>query len=67
MDTALARAIELVGGPAALARTLGITSQAVSQWDRVPVERAFEVERATNGQVTAEELRPDFFGRRMAI
>jgi DNA-binding transcriptional regulator YdaS (Cro superfamily) len=67
MDTALARAIELVGGPAALARTLGITSQAISQWERVPVERAFEVERATGGKITAEELRPDFFGRRMAI
>lgn len=67
MDTALARAIEAVGSAAALGRALGISGQAISQWERVPVERAFEVERATGGKVTAEELRPDFFGRRMAI
>lgn len=60
-DPALVRAIEVAGGPAALGRILGITSQAISQWTRCPLERVVEVERATGGAVTRHELRPDIF------
>lgn len=60
-DAALARAIEAAGGPAALGRMLGITSQAISQWTRCPLERVVEVERATGGAVKRHELRPDIF------
>lgn len=58
-DKALERAIEVAGGVAALAGKLGIFSQAVSQWRRVPVKRVLDVERATG--VPRHELRPDIY------
>jgi DNA-binding transcriptional regulator YdaS (Cro superfamily) len=67
MEQALTKAIELAGGPAALGRLLNISSQAVSQWRRVPAERVLEVERATADpgtqapRVTRHELRPDLY------
>ncbi len=60
-DTALARAIDEAGGVAKLAAALKISSQAVSQWRRVPAERVLEVERATGGRVTRHALRPDIY------
>jgi len=60
-DAALDRAITEAGGTAALARTINVTPQAVSQWDRVPAERALAVEQATGGKVTRHELRPDLY------
>jgi DNA-binding transcriptional regulator YdaS (Cro superfamily) len=55
------RAIDFFGSGAALARALDVVPMTVSQWkDRgIPVERAFQIEQATNGVVTAAELRPD--------
>lgn len=47
------------GGVANVGRALGITSQAVSQWRRVPAERVLEVERLT--RVPRHELRPDLY------
>lgn len=42
---------------------LGVTKGAVSQWKgegrNVPVEHCVSIERATNGDVTRQELRPD--------
>ena len=61
LDDALDKAITAAGGAAALARHLGITSQAISQWDRVPVTRAAAVERLTG--IPRAELRPDVFGK----
>lgn len=43
-----------------LALDLGLTSQAVYQWRRVPAERALEVERLTG--ISRHKLRPDVFG-----
>jgi len=60
-DSALARAITEAGGTAALARAINVTPQAISQWDRVPAERALAVEQATGGKVTRQELRPDLY------
>jgi len=60
-DGALERAITEAGGTAALARTINVTPQAISQWDRVPAERALAVEQATGGKVTRHELRPDIY------
>ena len=60
-DSALERAITEAGGTAALARTINVTPQAISQWDRVPAERALAVEQATGGKVTRHELRPDIY------
>ncbi len=55
--------ISSLGGPAAVGKLLGISSQAVSQWRVIPVHQALAIERATNGAVTREELRPDIFLR----
>ena len=40
-----------------LAKALGITHGAVSQWDDVPIERVHDVSRLTG--IPAHELRPD--------
>jgi DNA-binding transcriptional regulator YdaS (Cro superfamily) len=57
---AIQRAIESVGGLKALADVCGVTPQAVFKWRKgVPAERCPAIERATNGQVRCEDLRPD--------
>jgi len=58
-DRALKAAREKVGGSSGLARILAISSQAVSQWRRVPAERVIDVERATG--IPRHELRPDIY------
>ena len=58
---ALTRAIEAAGGVARLAGALNISSQAVSQWDRVPAHRVLAVEAAAGRAVTRYELRPDLY------
>ena len=61
----LERAITIFGSQSALAHELDVTPQAVQQWvryQRVPVARAIQIERATGGRVTRYELRPDIFG-----
>ena len=62
MDSKLTEAVALIGGPAAVGKELGITSQAVSQWRIAPAERGLEIERLTGGEVTRYDLRPDIFG-----
>lgn len=57
---ALHRAKQAAGGVNNLARQIGITSQAISQWDRVPAERVLAVETATG--VSRHDLRPDIYG-----
>lgn len=63
------RAADLVAGQSELARRLStpdntLTPQAVGAWcrsGRVPAERVLDIERATNGQVTRHQLRPDLY------
>ncbi|ACK80167.1 Cro/Cl family transcriptional regulator [Acidithiobacillus sp. MC2.1] len=59
MDTKLI--IKSLGGPTAVARLIGITKGAVSQWKAIPVDKAILIERATHGSITRQELRPDIF------
>lgn len=59
-DDILKHAIETAGGPSALSRELGISSQAIPQWRRVPPNRVLEVERITG--ISRHVLRPDIFG-----
>jgi DNA-binding transcriptional regulator YdaS (Cro superfamily) len=42
-----------------LAELLGLSVQAVSQWDKIPVERCGDVERLTG--VSRHVQRPDIF------
>lgn len=62
---ALKRAVEIAGGQTALAKALGVQQAHVWNWlnrDKVlPGEYAIPIERATGGQVTRQELRPDLY------
>lgn len=55
----LDRAKELAGGQVGLATRLGVTPQAISQWDKVPALRVLAVEAASG--VSRHELRPDLY------
>lgn len=56
-------AARIVGSQVALAALLGVTKAAVNQWKdpsrKVPAEHCPVIERATNGAVRCEDLRPD--------
>jgi DNA-binding transcriptional regulator YdaS (Cro superfamily) len=56
---ALKRAVDRVGGQAKFARLIGVTAQAVSQWDEVPPLRVLAVEQVSG--VPRHELRPDLY------
>lgn len=61
---ALERAIEIVGGQAALAERIGKKQGHVAMWlkrGKVPAEVCADIEAATNGIVTCHDLRPDVF------
>jgi len=61
-DPGLTKARQAAGGRNAdLARLLGITPSAISQWVQVPYRRALQIEARTAGRVTRAELRPDLF------
>lgn len=56
------RVIRAVGSQARLASMIGVRQQTVSWWRKqtgVPVEYCTSVERATGGQITRKELRPN--------
>lgn len=57
------RAIELFGSQSALANACGVTHQSVLKWIkyRIPAERCIDIERATCGQVSRSDLRPDLW------
>lgn len=65
-NPAVARAAELMGSRAALARALNVTGQCVAYWcegrRRLSAERAIEIERVLGGRVCRHELRPELFG-----
>lgn len=61
---ALARAIELAGGPGMVGKAFEppISSQAVSQWEIAPPARVKRLVELCGGEVTEHDLRPDIFG-----
>lgn len=59
MDDTVHRAIRAAGNGSILARELGISPQALFQWDTVPPLRVLEVERITG--IPRHELRPDIY------
>lgn len=63
---ALTKAFEACGGISALANKLGVAHSAPSMWKSrgsVPAQHCLAIERATDGVVTRQELRPDDFWR----
>lgn len=65
-DPMIDRVAEIVAGQKAgaktiLARKLGISQAAVSQWKKIPLARAIQIEALTNGEITRHQMRPDFF------
>jgi len=59
-DPGLNDAIRVAGGLSELARRIGISQPAVTNWERVPAERVLAVEAATG--VPRIRLRPDLYG-----
>lgn len=60
--SALQMAIDHVGGQTELARRLGVRQSLVSMWKvrgNVPAEYCPDIEKATDGFVRCEALRPD--------
>lgn len=65
MNEHMTKALECFdNNQAALAKALGVSAPYVHKIIRtghVPVEQCRNIERVTNGTVTAEQLRPDIF------
>lgn len=69
MTKYIQQAINLIGSQEKLAAACSVTQGAVSKWARggnIRPEHALSVERATDGAVTASQLRPDVFGQGQA-
>jgi DNA-binding transcriptional regulator YdaS (Cro superfamily) len=62
---ALRKAIKSVGGQAKLAKLLGKKQGQVNNWlhrdKKVPADLCADIEAATGGAVTCQQLRPDVF------
>jgi DNA-binding transcriptional regulator YdaS (Cro superfamily) len=58
-DPGLRLAIEAIGSVTALARLLGMSQQALSEWWRVPAHRIRQVEAVTG--IPREQLRPELY------
>jgi DNA-binding transcriptional regulator YdaS (Cro superfamily) len=58
-DAGLVLAIKAAGSMRALAGELGLSSQAFSEWKRVPAHRILQVEAVT--RIPREKLRPDLY------
>lgn len=66
MQSAIEKAIQIVGGESALARAVGTSQSNVWYWAKrakrgVPGEYVLAIEDATGGRVTRHELRPDIY------
>ncbi len=63
MMSPLESAVDCFGSAAKLARALDVSPMSVSNWKKrgVPVKRAKQIERITDGRVKAGQLRPDIF------
>lgn len=63
-ETPIARAVRLLGGQGATARAVGVKQPSVWGWlqnGKVTAEYVLPLERATHGEVTRHELRPDLY------
>lgn len=62
-DQGLARAIAAIGGMRSLARAIGVSQPAISNWKRVPADRVIAIETVTG--VSRKSLRPDLYQAKM--
>ncbi len=53
----LQKILEAGGGPAEIARRLGIKTASVSEWKKVPAARVFQIAELTG--LPVDEIRPD--------
>ena len=58
--------IKKAGGPYKVAKLISaqfgkLTPQAISQWEKIPLERAVQIEKVSLGALTKEMMRPDIF------
>jgi len=54
--------IEALGGIAAVARICGVKPPSVCEWRSrgvIPADRCADIERASEGRITCESMRPD--------
>lgn len=65
MDNGIQKLISNFGSQTAIADELGITSQAVQKWRRVPVGRVMQLVQASGWKVKPWDLRPDKFSEAM--
>lgn len=56
------KVIELFKNQSELAGKMGISKAAISNWKKrgIPLSRALEIEKLTNGQIKASDLRGEF-------
>ncbi|HDR1413179.1 helix-turn-helix domain-containing protein [Pasteurella multocida] len=62
MNRSINKAIALLGGQSALARACGVSQPTVNKWvngGNMDVKHIVSIIKATDGRVTAEEIRPD--------
>jgi len=63
MDNNLEIAIKHFGSQTKLADALDVSPMVVYQWTKrkIPTDRAFQIERVSDGLVKVSDLRPDLF------
>ncbi|MGC6406937.1 transcriptional regulator [Bisgaard Taxon 45] len=62
MNKAIEEAVKIVGNQSALARACGVSQPTVNLWlngGNMDVKHIVSIIKATDGKVTAEEIRPD--------
>lgn len=67
--SALDKAVKAAGGTSALAKKIGVTQAAVSNWKKrksIPADRVLAIEAATEGAVSRHELRSDLYPQEAA-
>lgn len=58
----LREAVQRAGGMSALAKSIGLSRNAIYKWrTRIPAERVMDVEKVTG--IDRTRLRPDLYGR----
>ena len=65
MNKQIEKAAKICGSQVALAKAVGKTQRHVWNWihrdKKIPAEYVIPIEKATNGQVSRHELRPDIY------